>query len=198
MAETKARASSARGKTTKRKPAKARKARTVKSSNGASASRTTKSRASSGARRGPKRASLKNGSGPADSARKAVEGTAKQAGHSVGEAAHSVGRAASKARTPLLAGGAAIAGVAGGMALGTRHAGNGKGLPRRPRVKIGPKVKVDSHDLAKAAKEVGQFGMEVGQLASELRRNREAAGGAKRRSPIEVVLQGLTNRTHGS
>jgi translation initiation factor 1 (eIF-1/SUI1) len=59
-------------------------------------------------------------------------------------------------------------------------------------------VKIDSHDLAKAAKEVGRFGVDVGQLASELRKNREAAGGAKRRSPVEVVLQGLTNRSHGS
>jgi len=65
-------------------------------------------------------------------------------------------------------------------------------------VKIGPKVKIDSHDLAKAAKEVGQFGMDVGQLASELRRNREAANGASHRSPIEVVLHGLTNRGRGS
>jgi hypothetical protein len=55
-----------------------------------------------------------------------------------------------------------------------------------------PKVKIDSHDLAKAAKEVGQFGVDVGQLASELRRNREQANGT--RSPIEVVLQGLTSR----
>jgi hypothetical protein len=59
-------------------------------------------------------------------------------------------------------------------------------------------VKIDSHDLARAAKEVGQFGMDVGQLASELRRNREAAHGTKRRSPIEVVLQGLTNRSQRS
>jgi hypothetical protein len=59
-------------------------------------------------------------------------------------------------------------------------------------------VKIDSHDLAKAAKEVGQFGMDVGQLASELRRNREVVQGTKRRSPIEVVLQGLTSRDHSS
>jgi hypothetical protein len=87
--------------------------------------------------------------------------------------------------------------VAGGIALGSRQTHRSK-LQRRPKVKIGPKVKIDSHDLAKAAKEVGQFGVDVGQLASELRRNREAAGGTKRRSPIEVVLQGLTNRGHDS
>lgn len=164
MAETKTRASSARGKATKRKPSKAG------SKNGA------------------------NGAARVDAARNAVEETAKHAGHSVGDAASSVGRAASKARTPLLASGAAIAGVAGGIALGARQTRRSKLLQSRPKVKIGPKVKIDSHDLAKAAKEVGQFGVDVGQLASELRRNREVADGAKRRSPIEVVLQGLTSR----
>lgn len=182
MAETKTRPASARGKTTKRKPSKARKASAAKSSNGASASRATKPRTTK-----TKSASRsKNGAGRVDAARNAVEETAKHAGLSVGDAASTVGRAASKAKTPLLAGSAAVAGVAGGIALGR----NSKARPRRP------KVKINSHDLAKAAKEVGQFGVDVGQLASELQRNREAAHGAKRRSPIEVVLEGLTS--HGS
>jgi hypothetical protein len=195
MAETKTRPASARGKTTKRKPSsKARKASTAKSSNGASASRTAKSRAT----KTKSSSRSKNGAARVDAARNAVEETAKHAGHSVGDAASTVGRAASKARTPLLASGAAIAGVAGGIALGTRQTRRSKLLQRRPKVKIGPKVKIDSHDLTKAAKEVGQFGLDVGQLASELRRNREAADGAKRRSPIEVVLQGLTSRGSSS
>ena len=202
MAETKARASRGRSKTTKRKATKARKATRTKSTSGANASRATKSRASSNPRRAakPKPASLKNGVGRADTARRAVEETTTKAGHSVGDAAHSVGRAASRAKTPLLAGGAAVAGVAGGIALGARQASRGKTMSRRPQMKIGPKVKIDSHDLAKAAKEVGQFGVDVGQLAAELRRNRESANanGTKRRSPIEVVLQGLTSRSHSS
>jgi len=195
MAQTKTRASSGRSKTTtttKRKSStrpKAAKGRKPKPR--AAKSSTT-----------PKPGVAKNGVAHADSARKAVEETAKQAGHSVGEAAHSVGRAASKAKTPLLAGSAAVAGVAGGIALGARRASHGKSRPlsRRPKVKIGPKVKIDSHDLAKAAKEVGQFGMDVGQLAAELRKNRESAhaNGTKRRSPVEVVLQGLTSRSSGS
>jgi hypothetical protein len=181
MAETKRRASSTRSKAAKRKPSKAR---TAKSSNGASASHATKSRASKAKRS----TTSKNGTARVEAARSAVEETAKHAGHSVGDAASSVGRAASKAKTPLLAGSAAVAGVAGGIALGR----SSKSRLRRP------KVKIDSHDLAKAAKEVGQFGVDVGQLASELRRNREAAHGTKHRSPIEVVLQGLTSRSHGS
>jgi hypothetical protein len=192
MAETKTRPASARGKTTKRKPSKTRKASAAKSPNGASASRATKPTKTKSSSRS------KNGAARVDAARNAVEETAKHAGHSVGDAASTVGRAANKARTPLLAGGAALAGVAGGIALGARQTRRSKLLQRRPQVKIGPKVKIDSHDLAKAAKEVGQFGVDVGQLASELRRNREAADGTKRRSPIEVVLQGLTSRSNSS
>jgi len=94
---------------------------------------------------------------------------------------------ARKAKTPLLAGGAAVAGAAGGLALGARQARKSKMMRR-------PMVKVDSHDLAKAAKNVGRFGVEMGELASELRKNREETDSARRRSPIEVVLQGLTTR----
>jgi hypothetical protein len=173
MAETKTRSSSGRNKTTQRKKTSRRKPTTGKS------------------RKRTATKSQSNGAGRADAARKAVEGTAKQTSHVVGDAGRSVGKAASKAKTPLLASGAALAGVAGGIAIGARGARQVKGLRR-------PKVKIDSHDLAKAAKEVGQFGMDVGQLASELRRNREQANGAKRRSPVEVVLDGLTHRGNGS
>lgn len=88
-----------------------------------------------------------------------------------------VGNAADKAKLPLVAGGAALAGAAGGMALGARKA-------RRNR-----------RGLAKAAKGVGVLGARVGHLATELQRNREAAnGGDPHRSPVEVVLEGLTAR----
>ncbi|HET6570603.1 MAG TPA: hypothetical protein VFG58_03845 [Solirubrobacterales bacterium] len=97
-----------------------------------------------------------------------------------------------KAKVPLLAGGAAIAGAAGGVALGARQARRGTGiakaLPRRPQ------VKVKSADVAKAAREVGNFGVQLGELAGELKRARESSNGGRHRSPIEVVLQGLTSR----
>jgi len=136
--------------------------------------------------RKPNRSSS-NGGGGGGSARKAVESTAKQA---ASDAGRSIGKAASKAKTPLLAGGAAVAGAAGGLALGARAARKSKGVRR-------PKVKIRSRDLARAARDVGQFGMDVGQLASELRKNREQANGANRRSPVEVVLDGLTHRGGG-
>lgn len=159
------------------------------SSGKASKSAAGKSRkaASSGSRpRGNSkaRASSSNGSGRIDTARHAVEETAKDAGHAVGGAV-------SKAKVPLVAGGAALAGAAGGLMLGRqtrRHGIGAKALSRRPQ------VKVRSQDLAKAAKEVGSFGAQMGRLASELQQTREAAGNGKHRSPVEVVLEGLTAR----
>jgi hypothetical protein len=97
----------------------------------------------------------------------------------------------SKAKVPLVAGGAALAGAAGGLVLGARHVRrNGVGaraLSRR-------KVKVRSRDLARAAREVGGFGAQMGRLATELQQTREAAGNGSHRSPVEVVLDGLTAR----
>lgn len=86
-----------------------------------------------------------------------------------------LGKVVSKAKLPLVAGGAAVAGAAGGLALASSK------QARKSR-------------LTKAAKEVGNFGAQVGELATELQRARESADGKKHRSPIEVVLQGLTTR----
>ena len=107
-----------------------------------------------------------------------VEETAKGAGGKVADVA-------SKAKAPLLAGGAALAGAAGGIALGARQA------HRKSRL-----GQVSSKDLTSAAKKVGEVGAQVGEVALEVRRAREATNGNGRahRSPIEVVLQGLTSR----
>jgi hypothetical protein len=52
-----------------------------------------------------------------------------------------------------------------------------------------------SKNVAEAAKHVGSFAEKAGELASEVRTTREAIEqNGKRRSPIEVVLQGLTSR----
>lgn len=116
-----------------------------------------------------------------------VENTAKDAGKTAMDAGKTVGRAASKAKVPLLAGGAALAGAAGGLALGAhqarRHKGLGKGVG-----------KVHADDLAKAARKVGDVGVQIGELALEGRRAREASNGSVHRSPVEVVLEGLTSR----
>jgi len=123
---------------------------------------------------------------------------AKGAGQSVKSAGQSVGKAASKAKVPLVAGGAAIAGASGAMALAAASkSGRKKGMKSlKAAMPRKPKVKIKSDDLAKAAKEVGNFGTQMGELAGELQRARESAdvNGKKHRSPVEVVLQGLTAR----
>ncbi|HEU4906781.1 MAG TPA: hypothetical protein VFT19_11805 [Solirubrobacterales bacterium] len=100
-----------------------------------------------------------------------------KASDAVGKTAGKATDAAGKAKVPLIAGGAALVGAAGGMALGARKARPGR------------------RGLAKAAKGAGELGVRVGHLATELQRNREAAnGGSPHRSPVEVVLEGLTSR----
>jgi hypothetical protein len=108
----------------------------------------------------------------------AAEDTAKDAGGKVAEAA-------SKMKVPLMAGGAALVGAAGGIALGARQAHHKSGLKA-----------VGAKDVAKAARKAGEVGAQIGEVALEVRRARETANGNGRthRSPIEVVLQGLTSR----
>lgn len=92
---------------------------------------------------------------------KSKNNAADKATSAIGTATDKATHAVGKAKIPLVAGGAALAGAAGGMALGARQA-------RRNR-----------HGLAKAAKGVGVFGARVGHLAAELQRNREATNGGK-------------------
>lgn len=122
-----------------------------------------------------------------------IEGGAKAARDAVRNAGKDAGHAAGKAKVPLLAGGAALVGTVGGVVIGSTHSGDkilGISLPKRKRVRI------SSKDLARAAKEVGRFGDNVGELSAELRRVRLGLGGDDKRqnSPLEVLLKGLTTR----
>lgn len=170
MAETKKRAAPKRASSSKAKPKKSR-----------PKSKSTKSRSSNG--------SSGNG-GAVDSVRDAVEDKAKTAGQTVGKAGHTVGRAAGKAKVPLIAGGAALAGAAGGLALASRQDRRNNLIKAMRK----PKIKLTSRDVARAAKEVGNFSAQMGELATELQRAREQTGNGRHRSPVEVVLQGLTAR----
>jgi hypothetical protein len=118
---------------------------------------------------------------------------AKAVRDAVGSAGKEAGHAVSKAKIPLLAGGAAVAGTVGGIVLGASRSGDkvlGVKLPRPKRVKL------RSKDLSKVAREVGRFGENVGELTTELKHAREglANGEGKQSSPIEVLLHGLTSR----
>ncbi len=178
MAQTKTKASSKRSTGSKKPQARSR-----------GSSSKSRSSSSSKSRRSPKSTSSRKPAPVAavgNAAEKATDkvGNATSAvGNATGKATSAVGHAAKKARVPLVAGGAALAGTAGGIVLGARQA-------RRHRHR--------GRTLAKAARGAGTLGAQVGHLAYELQRNREAINGngssKQHRSPVEVVLEGLTAR----
>jgi hypothetical protein len=187
----KSRASSTTSKTKSRAKASTTKTKSRAKSRAKSASAKAKSTQRNGASNG---VTGEVASGVGDGA-KAVRHAVGSAGHAVGSAGKEAGHAVSKARIPLLAGGAAVAGTVGGLVLGASRSGDkvlGIKLPRSKRVKL------RSRDFSKAAKEVGRFGENVGELTTELRRAREglANGEGKQSSPIEVLLSSLTARHH--
>jgi len=90
------------------------------------------------------------------------------------EAGESVASAGARAKGPLIAAGAGLAGLAGGLALGRRL--------YRPRGFKGAFVTA-AQALARAA----DTGDEVKQVREQLSR-------VNRQSPVEVLLDGLTHR----
>jgi hypothetical protein len=97
---------------------------------------------------------------------------------------------ARKAKTPAIAGSAAVAGLIGGIALSRRAPGK-----KILGVRLGTgTARAASESLADAAKDIGAFGERVGELANEIRVVREGVADRHSRSPIEVVLEGLTAR----
>jgi hypothetical protein len=181
MAETKTRPKRSKPKTRSGAKSRAKKTAASKPAAKAKSSSTAKPKAKpkTKARTGNRASSNSKPKGLVDKSKAAagsVEETAKDAGSSIG-------RAAGKAKVPLMAGGAALAGAAGGIALGARQAHRKSGLS-----------KLSAKDLAKAARKAGDVGAQVGEVALEVRRARETNGNGRHRSPIEVVLQGLTSR----
>jgi hypothetical protein len=147
---------------------------------------------STSAKRSPARGSGSNG--PVASAREAVVGGAQGVAGGAQTAGRAVGSAANAAKLPAVAGGAALAGLVGGMAIARRGRRRVLGVPipgtARPLVKIkrrGP----GTRELIKAA---GNTGRQMAELTSEVRLAREQLQSGRRRSPIEVVLDGLTAR----
>jgi hypothetical protein len=131
----------------------------------------------------------------AQSARETVADGAQTAGHAIGAAA-------SKAKGPAIAGGAALAGLVGGMTLASRAGRRrvlGVRVPGRRRALINVKRPTranSTRELVKAAGRMGTAGRQMAELATEVRLAREQMGadGRRRRSPVEVVLDGLTTR----
>jgi hypothetical protein len=182
MAQTK----TAQTKTKRSKPAKKSRASSTAKAKTTRKPTRSKAKVKSAQRNG-------NANGVASDVASGVGDGAKAVRDAVGSAGKEAGHAVSKAKIPLLAGGAAVAGTVGGLVLGASRSGDkvlGIKLPKSKRVKL------RSRDFSKAAKQVGRFGENVGELTTELRRAREglANGDGKQSSPIEVLLSSLTSR----
>jgi hypothetical protein len=80
-----------------------------------------------------------------------------------------------KAKGPAIAGGAALVGLAGGMALKNGKRNGRSGMPR-PKLNLSmPKPKGSTVKIVGgAAKEIAKGGYKIGQLTSEVRKVREA------------------------
>jgi hypothetical protein len=105
--------------------------------------------------------------------------------------ADAAGSTAKKLRTPALAAGAGLVGLAGGVALTRSRQRKVMGVPLPGRR--------TKKNLAGAAKNLGALAEHTGHVAEQLRVAGEALGGDEaRRSPIEVVLEGLTRRSQAA
>jgi hypothetical protein len=177
-ARSRTRSSSANGRTAARSRSSSSRSQNAKTSQ-----RKRRSRVSSGR----SKASSSNNKSPVDAAKDA---TVKGAN----AASNAVMSAAKKLKTPAIAAGAGLAGVAGGIALtrGKDKKVLGVSLPNRSTARLTAK------NLADAAKNLGTFAERTGQVAEQVRVVSEAIGenSARPKSPIEVVLDGLTSRSH--
>ena len=170
-------ASNTRASSARPTQAKARSAGSGKSSGAAkrpASARSKSSKASSAAKPRPRTRAAAN----ANRSRTARSSTARSrpssssngssANGAVSAVTDTIGSAAQKATTPLIAGGAAAAGLIGGMVLGKRVLG-----PRR--TVLGIPVSRKGLSLQPVAKEVQKAGEQLGRLTDELAQARKQA-----------------------
>jgi hypothetical protein len=100
--------------------------------------------------------------------------------------------AARRAPKGALAAGAAAAGLAGGLVLGARAPRHGKLKLRRRRV-LGMPIGRRSTAVTLAKRVVKATG-KASRTADDMHAIREQLEQANRRSPVEVLLDGLTHR----
>ncbi|MGZ5312067.1 MAG: hypothetical protein ACXWZW_10560 [Solirubrobacterales bacterium] len=159
------------------------------SANGRTAAKSRSSASRAQSARTPKRkASSSSQKGTLNAAKDATTKGANAAGTAVTSAAK-------KLKTPLIATGTGLAGAAAGFAL-TRTKNKGiSGIPLPSRRGAG---RATRKGLGEAAKNIGMLAERTGKVAEQVRVAGEAIGegSAPRasKSPIEVVVEGLTNR----
>jgi hypothetical protein len=112
-------------------------------------------------------------------------------------AGNAVASTAKQLKTPAIAAGVGLAGLAGGIALGRGKNKKGFNIPLQGR----SAAKDASKKLSSAAKNVDAVAERTGQIAERVRLVSDAVAGkaekntAPRRSPVEVLLEGLTRRS---
>jgi hypothetical protein len=125
-----------------------------------------------------------------------VGGTVGSAAEKVGDSVGTVGTVAKRAAVPALVGTAAAAGIAGGVALGARMLGRGKSGPKvpMPRMRSNGALKSVAHEVQQVGKEIGKTGFRVGigDVSMEVQKGERSKD--TRDSPLEVLLNGLTQR----
>jgi hypothetical protein len=159
-----------------------------RSANGRTAAKSRSGTSRSKASRTPKRKpSSSDQTGALDAAKDATTKVANTAGNAVVSTAKNL-------KTPLIATGTGLAGVAAGVALTRKKnkAISGIHLPSRGTGRATTK------GFAEAAKNIGMLAERTGKVAQQLRVASEAIGEGsaprESKSAIEVVLEGLTSR----
>jgi hypothetical protein len=152
--------------------------------------RTAAKSRSSGSRSQTSRPRKRKPSSPQKGAVDAAKDAATKGANTAGNAVTST---AKKLKTPLIAAGTGLAGVAAGVALTRKSKGSsGIHLPS-PGTR-----RTTAKGLGEAAKNIGVLAERTGKVAQQVRIASEAIGEGsaprKARSPIEVVLEGLTSR----
>jgi len=109
------------------------------------------------------------------------------------EAGESVATAARTAKGPAIAAGATVAGLAGGLALGARMGSKRRNVLGLPVGRKRPTVRA-AEALGKVAVKLGSAAGQATATADDVRQIREELDRANRRSPVEVLLDGLTHR----
>ena len=156
-----------------------------RSSNGRGSSQS-RPRSAASSRRSTSRSTASKGA--ISTAKDATVTGAKSTGNAVASAAKQL-------KTPAIAAGVGLAGLAGGIAIGRTKNTKGFDIP----LLGGGSAHGTSRKLSSAAKNVGALAEQTGQVAERVRLVSEAMSGKDtgptRRSPIEVVLEGLTRRS---
>ncbi|HEY6772121.1 MAG TPA: hypothetical protein VI035_06685 [Solirubrobacterales bacterium] len=159
-----------------------------RSTNGRTAAKPRSGASRSRTSRTPKRkASSSDQKNTLDAAKDATTKGANAAGHAVTSTAK-------KLKTPLIATGTGLAGIAAGVAL-TRKKNKGISGIHLPSRGTG---RATTKGLGQAAKNIGMLAERTGKVAQQVRVASEAIGEGseprKSKSAIEVVLEGLTSR----